>query len=54
MNKRELIDSINSQINWSSIDDEIIQIGYNYNIFTIILISDNLDDMSRIKTKYSR
>lgn len=54
MNKRELIDSINSQINWAAIDDEIIQIGYNYNIFTIVLISDNLDDMNRIKARYNR
>lgn len=52
MNKDKLADSIDCQINWSAIDDEIIQIGYNYNIFTMVLISDNLDDMSRIKTTY--
>lgn len=54
MNKNKPADNIDCRIDWAAIDDEIIQIGYNYNIFTIVLISDKLDDMSRIKTKYNQ
>ena len=54
MDKNKPADNIDCRIDWAAIDDEIIQIGYNYNIFTIVLISDNLDDMNRIKTNYNK
>lgn len=46
-------DDINQKINWSTIDKAIVKIGYNYNIFTIVLVSDNVDDMNAIKSGYS-
>lgn len=52
MIKNKLPDNIDYKIDWTAINDEIIQIGYKYNIFTMVLISDNLDDMGRIKTEY--
>lgn len=52
MNKNKSSDSINYQIDWSVINEEILKIGYNYNIFTFALISDNVDNMDVIKSDY--
>lgn len=40
MNKNKPADNIDCRIDWTAIDDKIIQIGYNYNISTIALISE--------------
>ena len=46
-------DNINQKINWSTIDKAVVKIGYNYNIYTIALVSDNVDDMNDIEARYS-